>query len=176
MNEHLNQKISQFLDNDLDHKEEMQLLKTMQISPELRRKYNRYQTISHVIKTGRVVVAKTDFKTAVSKQLQHEPVYLLPQRKLTKKVHKQLAIAASIVTVLFITGYGFKDLNEQSYTDPRLQMVQVQSAKTSNETAKAIDYPLNKQINDYLQAHNVMNIDNEQSYQPYARLSSYDNK
>ena len=49
-----------------------------------------------------------------------------------------------------------------------------QKVVTPQAIAKVSESPLNKQISDYLQAHNG-NIDanNEPAFQPYARVSSY---
>ncbi len=51
MPEDLNQKISQFLDNELDHVQALNLLNKMQLQPELQDKLNRYEAISHALKT-----------------------------------------------------------------------------------------------------------------------------
>ena len=176
MTEHLNQKLSQFLDNELDPVEALSLLKTLHKSPVLQDKYNRYQTISQVIKANKVSVANPDFIAQINKQLQQEPVYLLPIKTAPKKLYKQMVIAASIVMVAVITGYNFAGSMQQFALESGLQVAQVQQNQPAQDTAKAIEYPLNKQINDYLQAHNMMNVDNEQSYQPYARVSSYNQK
>ena len=50
MNEESKQKISQFVDGDLDQAEAISLLKEMYSSPELLEKYNRYQAIGHALK------------------------------------------------------------------------------------------------------------------------------
>ena len=50
MPENLNQKISQFIDNELDEVDALYLLNKMQFKPELQGKLNRYQTIGQVIK------------------------------------------------------------------------------------------------------------------------------
>ena len=172
MTEHLNQKLSQFLDNELEPVEALSLLKTLHKSPALQDKYNRYQAISQVIKANKISVANPDFVAQINKQLQHEPVYLFPIKTVPKKLYKQMAIAASIVMIAVITSYNFAGSMQQFVAESGFKMAQVQQ----NEPAKAIEYPLNKQINDYLQAHNMMNVDNEQSYQPYARVSSYNQK
>jgi negative regulator of sigma E activity len=176
MTEHLNQKLSQFLDNELDPVEALSLLKNLHNSPGLQDKYNRYQTIGQVIKANKVSVANTDFITQINKQLQHEPVYLLPIKTAPKKLYKQMAIAASIVMIAVITSYNFAGSMQQFAAESGFKMAQVQQNEPAHDAAKAIEYPLNKQINDYLQAHNMKNVDNEQSYQPYARVSSYNQK
>ena len=176
MTEHFNQKLSQFLDNELESVDALSLLKTMSTTPELQHRFNRYQTIRQIIKAEKVIVAKADFITQINKQLQHEPVYLLPRRQTPQKLYKQIAVVASIVMVTVIASYNFAGSRLPFVSETGLQIAQVKHDEPIQEAAKAIEYPLNKQINDYLQAHNMMNTDNGQTYQPYARVSSYNQK
>ena len=176
MTEHLNQKLSQFIDNELEPGDALSLLKTISYTPELQHRYNRYQAISQAIKAEKVVVAKADFITQINEQLQHEPVYFLSKRQPPQKLYKQIAVAASIVIVTVIAGYNIAGSRLPFATESRLQIAQVKHDEPAQETAKAIEYPLNKQINDYLQAQNIMNTDNVPTYQPYARISSYNQK
>ena len=170
MNNPINEKISQFLDNELDHEASLILLKTLKIRPELHEKYNRYQAISQLIKSESPVLATADFVTAVSQQLQNEPLYLVPQATVATKIYKQLAIAASMVAVVVITRYA---INHRATEELGLQVADTQHIELINQAAKSIDYPLNKQINDYLQAHRETAFENEQGNYPYARVSSY---
>ena len=49
-----------------------------------------------------------------------------------------------------------------------------QKAISPQAIAKVSENPLNKQISDYLQAHNGnLDTNNESIFQPYARVSSY---
>ncbi len=109
MPEDLNQKISQFLDNELDHVNALNLLKKMQLQSELQDKLNRYEAISHAMKTDVFLLTKADFSTKIRQQIQKEPVYLLPQHKPFKRRHKQIAVAASIAIVAVIAGRSMND-------------------------------------------------------------------
>ena len=109
MPEDLNQKISQFLDNELDHVQALNLLKKMQLQSELQDKLNRYEAISHAMKTDIFLLTKADFSKKISQQIQKEPVYLLPQHKAFKPSHKQIAVAASIAIVAVIAGHSMND-------------------------------------------------------------------
>ena len=102
MPEDLNQKISQFLDNELDHADALNLLQIMQSQPELQDKMNRYEAISHALKTDVFLAAKSDFSAKIHQQIQQEPFHLLPQRKSFKRTHKLMALAASIAIVAVI--------------------------------------------------------------------------
>ena len=84
MTEHLNQKLSQFIDNELEPGDALSLLKTISYTPELQQRYNRYQAIRQAIKAKKVVVAKADFITQINEQLQHEPVYFCQNVSLHK--------------------------------------------------------------------------------------------
>jgi sigma-E factor negative regulatory protein RseA len=177
MSEDLNQKISQFLDNELDHVDALNLLKKMQLQPGLQDKLNRYQAIRHAMKSDAFLVSKADFLTKIHQQLLQEPVYLLPQHKSFKRSHKHIAVAASIVIVAIIAGRGMNNQNQPSKPASLLQVAQQQLPKQSVNPVEASQYPLNKRINDYLQAHNSSVYTNgEANFQPFARVTAYSHK
>jgi sigma-E factor negative regulatory protein RseA len=177
MSEDLNQKISQFLDNELDHIDALNLLKKMQLQSELQDKLNRYQAISHAIKTDAFLLTKADFATKIHQKIQHEPVYLLPQHNSLKRSHKQIAVAASILVVAVIAGRSVNNLGQHSMAASTLQVAQHQLPEQSGKPIDAAQYPLNKRINDYLQAHNSSVYTNgEANFQPFARVTAYSHK
>ncbi|MDD2659640.1 MAG: sigma-E factor negative regulatory protein [Methylococcales bacterium] len=178
MPEDLNQKISQFLDDELDHNDALHLLKKMQSEPELQDKFSRYQAISHAMKTETFLLTKTDFSTKIRQQIQQEPVYLLPQKKSFQQNHKKIAMAASIALVAVITGrYANNPSQHPKAASTALQVAQNQLPDRSGKPVDATQYPLNKRINDYLQAHNSSVYTNgEANFQPFARVTSYSRK
>jgi sigma-E factor negative regulatory protein RseA len=186
MAEDLNQKISQFLDNELDHVQSLYLLKKLQLHPEIQYKLKSYEAISHAMKTGVFLLTKSDFPTKIRQQIQKEPVYFLPQHKPFKRSHKQIAVAASIVIVAVIAGRNINDPNQHSKTASIVQVAPHQLAphqlaeQSSNSVVyknQAAQYPLNKRINDYLQAHNTSVYTNgEANFQPLARVTAYSHK
>jgi len=187
MPEDLNQKISQFLDNELDHVQTLSLLNKMQLQPELQDELNRYEAISHAMKTDVFLLTKADFSTKIRQQIQKEPVYLLPQHKPLKRSHKQIAVAASIAIIAVVAGRGMNGMNGMNGMAPHskvtstVQVVQHQRPeKSTNPVAhasQAEQYPLNKRINDYLQAHNSSVYTNgEANFQPFARVTAYSHK
>jgi sigma-E factor negative regulatory protein RseA len=177
MPEDLNQKISQFLDNELDHVDALKLLKNMQSKPELQDKFNRYQAISHAMKTEVILLTKADFSTKIHQQIQQEPFYLLPRQKSFKRSHKQIAMAASIIIVAVIAGRSVNNLGPHPMTASTLQVAQHQLPEQSGKPVQAAQYPLNKRINDYLQAHNSSVYTNgEADFQPFARVTAYSHK
>jgi sigma-E factor negative regulatory protein RseA len=177
MPEDSNQNISQFLDNELNHVDALHLLKKMQSQSELQDKLNRYEVISHAMKTDAFLLTKADFSTKIRQQIQQEPVYLLPQHKSFKRSHKQIAVAASIVIVAVIAGRSVNDPNQHFKAASTLQVAQNKLPEQLDKPVEATQYPLNKQINDYLQAHNSSVYTNgEADFQPYARVTAYSNK
>jgi len=177
MSEDLNQKISQFLDNELDNIQALKLLKKMQLLPELQDKLNRYEAVSYAMKTEIFLLTKADFSTKIRQQIQKEPVYLLPQHKPFKRSHKQIAVAASIAIVAVIAGLSMNGLDQHFKTASIVQVAQHQSPKPLVYANQAVQLPLNKRINDYLQAHNSSVYTNgEADFQPYARVTAYSQK
>ncbi len=179
MSEDLNQKISQLLDNELDHVNAFNLLKKMQFRPELQDKMNRYEAISHALKTDVFLSTQADFLTKICQQIQNEPVYFLPQHKPFKRTHKLIALAASIAIVAVIAGRSMNDNQFKPATI--LQVAQQQlPEQPSNPVVnanQAAQYPLNKRINDYLQAHNSSVYTNgEANFQSFARVTAYSQK
>ena len=159
MNDTLNQQISQFLDDELSHEESISLLQEMQMNAELFNKKNRYEAISHALKSDTFLTVETDFSAKIAEQIQHEPYYLLPKKKVViTNGQKIFALAASVAVVAVLVGRNINDPAERVKTSSILQLVQLQqpkqTTKTVADTSKPDSYPLNKRINDYLQAHN----------------------
>lgn len=178
MPEKLNQKISQFLDNELDYGEALALLQKMQSQSELQDKMNRYEAISHALKTEVFLAAGSDFSTRIRQQIQQEPIYLLPQHKPIKRSHKLIALAASIAIVVVIAERGMNNNPpEQLKAASTLQLAQQQPPKPVVYAHQAEQAPLNTRINEYLQAHNGSVYTNgEANFQPYARVTAYSQK
>jgi len=177
MPEDLNQKISQFLDNELDHEEALTLLQKMQLESELLDKMNRYEVISHAMKTDLFLFTNADFSTKIRQQIQQEPIYLLPQHKPIKRRHKVIALAASIALVAVIAERSMNHQAEQLNAASTLFVAQQQPPKPVVYTQQAEKLPLNTRINEYLQAHNSSVYTNgEANFQPFARVTSYSQK
>lgn len=170
MSDELNQKISQFLDNELDPGQALMLLQKMRTQPELQDKMKRYEAISHALKTDVFVAAKSDFSARIHQQIQQEPSYLLPRGKPFKRAHKLMALAASIAIVAVITGRNPHNGGGLK-VDPPLQIAQQQPEQPANPAG---EYPLNKRINDYLQAHSSsVYTSGESNSRPFARVTAY---
>ncbi|MEI6335535.1 MAG: sigma-E factor negative regulatory protein [Methylococcaceae bacterium] len=178
MSEDLNQKISQFLDNEIDPVDALSLLKKMRSQPELQDKLKRYEMISHAMKADAFLLTKTDFSTKIQQQIQQEPVYLLPQqRKRFKPSHKQVALAASFVIVAVIVGRSMNDPDQPFKAASALQVAQQPLPEKLVNSVELPQNQLKKRINDYLQAHNSSVYTNgEADFQPFARVATYSQK
>ncbi len=177
MPEDLNQKISQFLDNELDHVHALNLLKKMQSQPELQDKLHRYEAISNAMKTEVFLLTKSDFSIKIRQQIQQEPIYLLPQHKPIKRRHKVIALAASIVIVAVIAERGINNQADQLKAASTQQVAQHQAQKPADYEHQANEPPLNTRINEYLQAHNSSVYTNgEANFQTFARVTAYSQK
>ena len=178
MSEDLNQKISQFLDNELDPVDALSLLKKMRSQPELQDTLKRYEMISHAMKADAFLLTKADFSAKIQQQIQQEPVYLLPQqRKRFKPSHKQMAVAASFVIVAVIVGRSMNDPDQPFKAASALQVAQQPQPKKSVNSVDVPQDQLNKRINDYLQAHNSSVYTNgEANFQSFARVATTNQK
>lgn len=97
MHEELNLRISQFIDEELDKHDALELLRSVQNHSELDEKMRRYEVVSQAIKSEMYLPIDSDFVSRVSKELEQEPVYLIPQRNPTKQKYVKIAaVAASI--------------------------------------------------------------------------------
>ncbi|WAK02911.1 sigma-E factor negative regulatory protein [Methylobacter sp. YRD-M1] len=177
MHEDLNQKISQFLDNELSADESLSLLQKIQQNAELRDKMNRYAAVSHALKTDTFISPRSDFLERISQEIQHEPVYMLPQHNKFKRSHKFSALAASIAVVAVIASQSMKYQTEQYQTAP-IEVTQSQLPEQSSDSIVYRDqtrhYPVNTRFNDYLQAHNSSVYTNgEVNFQSFASVTVY---
>lgn len=177
MHEDLNQKISQFLDNELSADESLSLLQKIQQNAELRDKMNRYAAVSHALKTDTFLSPRSDFVERISQEIQHEPVYMLPQHNKFKRSHKISALAASIAVIAVIASQSMNHQTEQYQTSP-IESAQSQLPEQSSDSIVYMDqtrqYPVNTRFNDYLQAHNSSVYTNgEVNFQSFASVTVY---
>lgn len=155
MSEQLNQKISQYLDGDLDRNDALHLLKEMQVDTRLQSKLQRYLIAQQAIRATPSIMAEQDFLSKVQQGLQSEPVYFLPKAKSkinTLKKSSLLAVAASLVALTVMVPVWMKS----TFVNPNASMMLSQE-KTTDVTERSEHvrmYPVNQRFQDYLQAHN----------------------
>lgn len=171
MNKEINQKVSQFLDDELAFVELDDLILKIKKHPELKSKMSRYQVMAQAMKTDHIVMADADFLDKINQQLKQEPHYLLPSKAVKKNQSHfwqktSLAVAASVACVAVI-------LSQQGALQPTGQPQQqiaavitevaepVQVAVAIKETAEPAVKVANtfrpsqhERFKAYLQAHN----------------------
>ena len=178
MNTQINKKISQFLDDELHHTEEENLLATIRRQPELKNKMNRYQAVSHVLKTDGFVMVEESFLDKINQQIKQEPHHFLPQQTVKKSAgyfwqKTSLALAASVACVAIIVSQQAAVQNTESQNEAILT---AQKQPTEMPT-RAVNEPQPSQHERfiaYLQAHSDdLYTHGSINYQPYARVANY---
>jgi len=187
MDEELNQRISQLIDNELSHDEALSLLHKMRKQPQLLDKMSRYEAISHAVKAEMFLSAHTDFAERVRQQIQHEPAYLLPQHKpLLRRNYKMFALAASIAAVAIMASQA-PHAPIEPFRAPDMAMVKPQTPAATMTEPQAQEEPsvsvafrpvqqdqFSTRFNDYLQAHtDSVYINGQANFQSYARVAAY---
>ncbi|MDD2759570.1 MAG: sigma-E factor negative regulatory protein [Methylomonas sp.] len=167
MQEPINEKLSLLFDDQLDTVEAYRLLKATRHDEQLQLKLQRYALIAQSLKSEQCSVANLDFVDKVSRQLEHEPIYLLPHKKHKGYLKKTgLAVAASLVlAVLWLSAsrpgiQGFPNVAGNSIAQHTIDAEQ-----------------MNARFKEYLLAHdNVWYVNNNVGVQSYARVASYQQK
>jgi sigma-E factor negative regulatory protein RseA len=154
MSEDLNLKLSQFIDNELEHDEALKLLNALADQPHLQHKLKRYEAISHAIKSQVYLEVKADFSANIAQQIKQDALPFIDKKQAFKQTYQWLALAASIAIIAFIVEQG---INNQRF----------------NSTATLPkDSDLNKRIGQYLQDHSPDAYANgEIDAKPYAKVT-----
>lgn len=153
MTNQTNQKISQFLDDDLARDDALSLFKNMQHDRQLQTKMQRYLLAQEALRAKPVMMADNDFLDKVKQELESEPVYLMPRKQSVKPLRKSslLALAASIAALAIIIPVWTKS----TLINPSAQMQLSQQQAVEAEPIERVRvYPVNQRFQDYLQAHN----------------------
>jgi sigma-E factor negative regulatory protein RseA len=183
MHDDLIQKISQFLDDELPQDEALSLLQKMRTHSEFADKMRRYEAVSHAIKNDEVLVAaRPDFVSEVSSRIQHEPTYLIPDAEQRLARHRRftgpqkIAAAAASVAVIALVAYMQRPEPRSEMLASTIKPTAAQAPKKDPLKAPRDSYPVNQQINDYLQAHSNIYSNGQVDYQPYAQVTHYSQK
>ncbi|MEQ1636157.1 MAG: sigma-E factor negative regulatory protein [Methylococcales bacterium] len=194
MSDPIHQKISQFLDDDLNQLESLQLLNALQQQPHLQSTMQRYLLINQALKSRPVLAASEGFVAQIQQKLEQEPVYFLPrQSRISPPFFKKaaLALAASVAAVAIILPVGMRVISI-NHTGV-LNLAQQQAVKStkqallgahpsdagllvSNNSGSSMRmYPVNQRFQDYLQAHNgsLYTTNGVENLQYRAQLASY---
>ncbi|SJM92215.1 putative Negative regulator of sigma E activity [Crenothrix polyspora] len=184
MHEHTNEQISQFLDNELAADEALTLMRQVLLDSALKNKLLRYEAIGHALKTETFIAPRADFLDRIHQEIEHDPVYLLPQRKQAKfkPQHKILALVASAALVAVILPKDITRINgsQMKASSSGIHLAQQQQRRSEN-VIKQLPHselmPLNAQINDYLQTHNKnANVASNTDAASIAKITAYGQK
>jgi negative regulator of sigma E activity len=180
MPDKINQKISQFIDDELPYEEAVQLLKEVKQQPELDAKMRRYEMASSILRSHQPVSINSDFVSKVSQALEQEVVYFLPNtRKRSKYVSSALAVAAGVAGVAILVANNVPKL-EKTAQEPYVVSASNASQIEFNKTRKPVKMAVRKsgsidpRFYSYLQAHrgNLYTLD--AGVQNYASLAGYE--
>ena len=165
MHELANQKLSQYVDNELSGKETLELLQQLKEQPDLNGKISRYQMVSQVLKNETPVLVNTDFVEQVNQSLEQDVTYLLPKRRRSiGTVVSGLALVASFAIVTVI-------INKQ--TDKSENNRAIIQVADNQQSAESQLQPTNPRFNEYLHAHRGSLYIAEPAAHPYAKLAGY---
>lgn len=160
MNKEIDQKISQFLDDELNPAEISDFLLKIKQQPALLNKISRYQLAAQVLKSDQYVLTKPDFLAGIQSELKQEPHYLLPQQKDVKKHNRfwqktSMAVAASLACVAVIMSQQGKLASvEQPQQIASVQPQQITAAPVVVAEVKKPAISQHERLKAYLQAHN----------------------
>ncbi len=133
--ENIHQKISQFLDDDLNLEESLELCKLIQQNPELQQTLYSYQTTQEILTTKTVPSPNPNFLNSIQNKLHSEVNYLIPktQKPTTYKPPNPTLIttlAASIATLSVLI------FNHTIETPTPIQTQPIATLKVNNELAQ----------------------------------------
>jgi sigma-E factor negative regulatory protein RseA len=178
MQNDIDQRISQLIDDELNNTETLELLKKIKHDDTLRKRMFRYQAVSQSIKSGKFILIKSDFIESISHKIQQEPAYLLPPKKSSTSKLKTYATAASILAVAVFAGQVFLQ-NQSANENKNLSVAAITTQNNPSEpnrlkSASEKNKPLNAEFNAYLQAHNSSFYTNGEAYfQQDAKIVSF---
>ncbi len=176
MKEELNQKISQFLDDELDHSELDDLLHFLKKEPELKEKMQRYQLANQLLKVEQGVQVDAGFSGRINQQLQQEVHHFLPkQNKANIKLWQKtsMAVAASVALVAVI--FSQQATITSSSSTPAIAPMQISQNEQPIVVAKQEAKPSqHERLKAYLQAHNNdLYTHGKLDIRPMVRVASY---
>ncbi|NOQ76505.1 MAG: hypothetical protein GQ475_01680 [Methylococcaceae bacterium] len=176
MTTEINQKISQFLDDELDHGSLDDFLLKINQQPELKGKIRRYQIMTQAMTVDSAVIANADFLDNIKHQLKQDPHYLLPQQAVKKSQSRfwqktSWAVAATVACVAVILS---QQGGLQHTTQPQqLAEVEPKTIETPVQVASS-QLTQHERLKAYLQAHNDdLYTHGSLNMQPLARMASY---
>ena len=116
MSEHMNEKISAFLDDELEVSEIEMLSKNLEANTDVKLRLNRYALISESLKGNQITSNAHNIAHLVQQQLENEPTVLAPARTKNSKLNESwttyFAGAAVAATVAAVAVFNFGSLTQ----------------------------------------------------------------
>ncbi len=180
MPDKMNQKISQFIDDELPYEEALQLLTEVKQQPELDAKMRRYEMASTILRSHQPVAISSDFVDKVSQVLEQEVVYFLPNvRQRPKYISSALAVAAGVAGVAILVANNVPKLEKTTpapYVVSANNPSQTEFKKSQEPVKMAVrkSGSIDPRFYSYLEAHrgNLYTLD--AGVQSYASLAGYE--
>ena len=179
MHDEINQKVSQFIDDELPHHEALQLLTEIKKQPELDARLQRYEVASAILKNHPANLVSTDFAEKINQAVQQEVIYFLPKKTAKSTYFKSaLAVAAGVAGVAVLVSNNvpkLTDVKQESYVIA--ENIANQPIPLARKSPVKVIYrkptSSDPRFNRYLQAHrgNLYTIDS--GAQTYATLAGY---
>jgi sigma-E factor negative regulatory protein RseA len=179
MHDEINQKVSQFIDDELPQHEALQLLTEIKKQPDLDARLQRYEMARAIMKNHSPNIISTDFAEKISQAVEKEVIYFLPKKTAKSAYFKSaLAVAAGVAGVAVLVSNNvpkLMDIKQEPYViaenvaNQSISPVRTESVKVIYNKPTTID----PRFNSYLQAHrgNLYTIDS--GPQAYAKLAGY---
>ena len=160
------EKLSAFLDDDLDPRQEGILLEELRADDVLLGKYHRYQMIRAGLRSDRSVMPDASFARSVREAIDREPVVLAPRRP-RHELRERLttfAIAASIATLAVLV---VRSVNHYSPVKAGEMLAHV------NLSTPVVRASMEPDLREYLNMHNESAyLSGAQGLMPSVRLVS----
>ena len=178
MNKEINQKISQFIDDELHHTELDNLLSVMKQQPQLKNTMHRYQTVSHVLSSEDALIANGSFLDKIKYEIKHEQHHFVPKknsknRQLGFWPEISIAMAASVVIIAITVSQQVDVTDVQSsqvLAKTPVENIQMQAKNTTQISQ-------HDRFKAYLLAHSDdLYTHGSLDYQPLARVVHFSQK
>jgi sigma-E factor negative regulatory protein RseA len=193
MRENINEKLSAFMDGELDGHHHNEIIDVLTLNPDMRQVWWRYHLIADAVTQDMKTYAGTDLASSISAKILQEPTTLSPLRKNNPvsfiKPLAGMAIAASVAAVAIL---GFRLSGTQQQESVQLPRVvardEASTATVSQFTPAGRNTPIpsnnirlanavpNARMNSYLLNHNEYNTmgNRMQGIIPYVRIIAND--
>ncbi len=179
----MKEKLSAFIDGELDEAESKELMQAIQNDPELLAKWERYHLTRSAIHGEITNLATSDFADKVREQIEETPTVLAPNRiKQGRRLNRvtrwvgSLAIAASVAAISII-GLRTAVVSQNDFGGQTVASTKDQKGIVRVEATRWDTKELNteSELNMYLAGHNEYTpASSIQGLMPYVYVVGYD--